>query len=589
MKNVCKEFLKKSIPYGVLVVMPIVCFYLMEFMLRNPFEKMKGPLQWLNILFFELFALFLFFAFRSVKIAIRIEAAVSLFIGLLTYFVVSFRGAPVMPWDIFSIKTAASVANNYEYRLSGKVAWIVVLFILIIILCSFIKNKPKMTMWLRIGGALLTAAGLVMATLYVQTPKAVKDFKIYDKLFTPLTMTYKDGTVVAFLLECQYLSVEKPAGYQEKKVEEILASYDTADDELVSKSDLPNVIVIMNEAFSDLSILGNYTTNESVMPFVKSLMENGENTISGYMDVSVLGGNTANTEFEFLTGDTMAFLPQGCIPYQQYVKDETDSIATSLKELGYYNVAMHPYNATGWDRDKVYQRFAFDEFIALDAFDGAELLRKYVSDRADYEKLIEVYEGKESGKPLFMFNVTMQNHSSYTDLFDNFTPNIVVEGVDSVALNQYLSLIKESDRAIEELVTYFDNQEEDTIIVFFGDHQPTDSVVSPIYKLNGGSVYSLTEEEQRLRYQVPYFIHANFDIEEKYGKQTSANFLGIETLQAAGIPLTAYQNYMMDLKQEYDSISVMQTTTTEGVVESISDTKDKLQVYQQLQYYHLFH
>ena len=60
-------------------------------------------------------------------------------------------------------------------------------------------------------------------------------------------------------------------------------------------------------------------------------------------------------------------------------------------------------------------------------------------------------------------------------------------------------------------------------------------------------------------------------------------------MQAAGITLTAYQNYMMDLKQEYDSISVMQTTTTEGVVESISDTKDKLQVYQQLQYYHLFH
>ena len=196
MKNVCKEFLKKSIPYGVLVVTPIACFYLMEFMLRNPFEKMKGPLQWLNILFFELFALFLFFAFRSVKIAIRIEAAVSLFIGLLTYFVVSFRGAPVMPWDIFSIKTAASVANNYEYRLSGKVAWIVVLFILIIILCRFIKQKPKMPLWLRIGGALLTAAGLVMATLYVQTPKAVKDFKIYDKLFTPNTMTYKDGTVV---------------------------------------------------------------------------------------------------------------------------------------------------------------------------------------------------------------------------------------------------------------------------------------------------------------------------------------------------------------------------------------------------------
>lgn len=587
MKNVIEKIMKKGYPYLVLLVMPIVCFYLMEFMLRNPFEKMNVPLQWLNILFFELFAVFLFFVFRSVKVAIRIEAAVSLFIGLLTYFVVSFRGAPVMPWDIFSIKTAASVANNYEYKLTPKVAWIFVLFILIIVLCRFLKEKPKMPVWLRVSGAFLMAAGLVMATLYVQTPKAVKDFKIYDKLFTPLTMTYKDGTVVAFLLECQYLSVKKPAGYQEKEVEAFLATYET-ETEAVATEELPNVIVVMNEAFSDLSILGEYTTNEEVMPFVQSLMETGENTISGYMDVSVLGGNTANTEFEFLTGDTMAFLPQGCIPYQQYVKDETDSIATSLKELGYYNVAMHPYKATGWDRDKVYQRFGFDEFIAIDAFEGAQILRKYVSDRADYEKLIEVYEGKEEGTPLFMFNVTMQNHSSYTDVFDNFTPDIAVEGVDSVALNQYLSLMKESDRAIEELVTYFDAQEEDTIIVFFGDHQPTDSVVSPIYKKNGGSVYSLTEEEQRLRYQVPYFIHANFDIEEKRNQQTSANFLGIEALLAANVPLTPYQNYLMDLKNTYHSISVMQTTSAEGVVESISDTKDDLLTYQKLQYYHLF-
>ena len=214
-------------------------------------------------------------------------------------------------------------------------------------------------------------------------------------------------------------------------------------------------------------------------------------------------------------------------------------------------------------------------------------MRKYISDQEDVKKVIELYE-QDPETPLFLFNVTMQNHSSYTDAFDNFTPTIEVEGNNSFALNQYLSLLKESDRSLEQLITYFEQVNDPTIIVFFGDHQPTDSVVSPIYKLNGRSVYSLTEEELRLRYQVPYIIHANFDIEEAQNLPMSTNYLGVKTLEAAGLPLNDYQQFLSTQYEAYPSISVLQVTDSNGNITSISDRDTLLESYEILQYYHLF-
>jgi len=573
-----------------LVILPIILFYAMEWFLRNPFEKMRFSAQVLNIAFFELVAVLLFFATKSVKIAIRIEAGIALLIGLINYFVVQFRSNPVQPWDIFSIRTAASVADNYEYSLEKPAVICIVVFLFIIILCHFIPKWDSMKKRVRITGSVVSIVLLVLLTNYTQSQDAIRRFRLYDKLFTPNTMTYKDGTIVAFLMQCQYLTVKTPEGYSNELAEEMLK--EVSDEEVflntgLTSDKMPNIIVIMNEAFSDLSILGEYATNKEEIPFVKNLMEGEYNTISGYMDVSVLGGNTANTEFEFLTGDTMAFLPQGCIPYQQYIHEKTESMASSLKELGYRTIALHPYRATGWERNEVYSHFGFDKFYTQADFDNPLIYRKYISDVADYEKVIELYE-EDPDTPLFLFNVTMQNHSSYSDVFDNFTPDITVEGSEAVSLSQYLSLLKESDEAFEQLYYYFERIDDPTIIVFFGDHQPTDSVVSPIYKLNKKSVSDLTEEELQLRYKVPYIIHANFDIEEETDLPMSANYLGVKTLKTAKLPLTAYQQFLAKQYQEFPSVSFLQIQDKNGNIYSIDKKDELLNDYQVLQYYHLF-
>ena len=158
---------------------------------------------------------------------------------------------------------------------------------------------------------------------------------------------------------------------------------------------MPNIIVIMDEAFSDLAYLGEFGTSEDYMPFFHSMMEEYP---SGRLMVSVKGGNTANTEYEFLSGDTMAFLPAGSVVYQQYIKDEVPTLASYLRDLGYSTTAIHPYLASGWDRDTVYPLMGFEEFLDIDTFSDPLYIRNYISDESAFDKVIEVFEIRKKGR-----------------------------------------------------------------------------------------------------------------------------------------------------------------------------------------------
>ena len=358
-----------------------------------------------------------------------------------------------------------------------------------------------------------------------------------------------------------------------------------------SSSEQPNIIVIMNEAFSDLSVLGDFETNEDYMPFIRSLKED---TVRGNLFVSVKGGNTANTEFEFLTGDTMAFLPQGSVAYQQYIHEEKPTLTSWLGSLGYETAALHPFNASGWDRDEVYPYFGFDTALFYPDFTHRELLRTYVSDKSAFAQLIDVFEAKEEGQPIFAFEVTMQNHGGYYNDYDNFTPEIELgfepeSAKEKHYTEQYLSLVKKSDEAFEELVNYFKAQDEKTIVVFFGDHQPTDIIAEPILEYHKKQDDDSLKTQQE-RYIVPFVIWANYDIEEQEIERLSPNYLASLVLDVAGLPKTGYQEYLLDLSQRLPVITANIYIDAQGNYYNSSDNpyaKD-IEEYQSLQYYHLF-
>ena len=498
-----------------------------------------------------------------------------------------FRSTPFVPWDILSVNTAASVAGNYDFTPSGRVILVSILFLAMIFCVRFLRFRSEWKLYARMISAALVVLVLCVFVNALQNDDFKTKHYLYPFLFTPAYMTQVNGMLVTFAMNLEYIAVDRPADYHAEDAKETLETYESSDT-AENTEDLPNIIVIMDEAFSDLSVVGDFETNEDYMPFVHSLEQGNDNTVTGYLNVSVCGGNTANTEFEFLTGNTMAFLPAGSIPYQQYIKSETPSLAEYLSGLGYETYGMHPYNASGWDRDRVYPLLGFENTIFFDNFTDKTFLRKYVSDDSDFKNIIQTYEQKDEGHPAFIFNVTMQNHGSYTDAYNNFTPDVTVTGADSFVLEQYLSLMKRTDQALENLIDYFAGQKEKTIIVFFGDHQPADSVAAPVLALNGKDANSLDSEDQRLRYQVPYVIWANYDIEEGAGEDTSANYLAARVLQTAGVPTSAYQNYLLDLEKDYPVISAVRVEKADGTETNSKEEKKGLLQYQQLQYYSLF-
>jgi len=595
--------LKNFVP---MLLFPIANFYLFEWYTHNPWETMKVRIQFLNIYLFEMLMLFFFLLLGRLKWALRLQSIFFMLAGLANYYVLAFRSAPIMPWDIYSISTAASVAGDFDYSLDKQAIFVLLGFAALIGAASITDlnlnklnpaklnsaRRPKAQTGffvLRIAGIFASICLLYSFTHMLHLDSTISKFGMYDKLFTPTVMSKRDGTAVAFLMELKYISIDKPDHYSPAMAAQILKPFTESGADTANVDAPPNIIVIMNEAFSDPAVLGSFETNEDYMPFVHSILNGAvDNTISGYLNVSVLGGNTANTEFEFLTGNTMAFLPQGSIPYQQYLKKELPSLASHLKNLGYETIATHPYNSTGWERNKVYPLLGFDEMYFIKDYKSPEKIRKYVSDWECYKKIINFYENKPNDTPLFVFNVTMQNHSPYTEDFENFQPDIEVKDGSSKALNNYLSLMKKSDEAVEQLVTYFSNAPEDTIIVFFGDHQPTNSVVSNVWKLNGKNGSDLSDEDEAKRYKVPFFIWSNYAIGTQTAFETSANYLASYVLEAAGIPLYDYESYLLGLSELYPVVTAIRAENAAGRSTDIKNAMGELNNYAILQYYRMF-
>lgn len=534
----------------VFSIVPILLFYLMEAFEHNAFEEVRSLAQMYNILLFELIAWLLFFITGSGRVALRIETGIALVYGLVNHYVMAFRSTPLVPWDIFSIKTAASVAGNYDFTPTNEFLLVCGAFVVIFLLLHFVKLKFPYGVFMRIIPTV--CVGLVLCTFVnlLWDDDFQTDSYLYPFLFTPAHMTKVNGMAVTFAMDMEYIHVDKPKGYSVTRAKAILEEYESPNN-ANQPADYPNVIVIMNEAFSDLAVLGDFETNEDYMPFIHSLQQGQENTVTGNLTVSVCGGNTANTEFEFLTGHTMDYFPVGSIPYQQYIKGELPSLASQLAELGYATYGMHPYNSTGWNRNEVYPWLGFEESYFIRDFTSRHYIRDYVSDQTAYQKIIDIYEEKEAGKPAFIFEVTMQNHGGYTQKYENFIADVHAPDLNSAQLDQYLSLMKVSDQEFENLVAYFENKEEKTIIVFFGDHQPSDAVVRPILRWNQKLV--MNEEDAWLRYQVPYVIWANYDIEDGRDVDTDISFLAAQVLNRADMPTTAYQNFLLELAEHPDS------------------------------------
>lgn len=542
---------------------PWFSFASVEFLNKNELIADFAPWQ----VFFNLIWYYIvFFLFRLVlgrrRRAGAAAAVVCFAFGLVNHYVLRFRGRILFPADLSAWRTAANVADGFDFSPDIHVtqaALVLVAYLFLLAVCPGQKRRPRPTRTL----AALTAVSVLYTVCFFFTPM-LPALNIYTQQWS----TQKNGFALNFTTALRYSVVSRPTGYSDKTIEELTGRFPgQAEDPEVTRP--VNLIVVMNEAFSDLTIFDKLEPSADPTPFLHSLQEN---TIKGWMFPPVTGGGTASVEFEFLTGLSNSFLPPHCVAYQLYMEEETPALSSVLQAAGYRTTAFHPYRSSGWNRPIVYDYLDFDHQLYNTDVTSPHYVRGYISDQSSYDTLFRLTE-QAQGQSDFLFNVTMQNHSGYAQGWHNLpqsvTPSETVRAAEPKA-SQYLSLMRVSDEALQGLVEHYQQVDEPTMIVFFGDHQP--SLSNAFYEaLYGKPLDQRTTREVLQQYAVPFFLWANYDIPEQENAFLSSSFLGVLTAETAGLPMTGWMNFLSQLYRQLPVITPAGYITADGQIYADAD------------------
>lgn len=548
---------------------PLISFVLLEEMQGHDWIHFKFSALAGNLVIFFLIYFLLFLFWRNSRRAIFSYIPLVMVASLGNYFVLQYRGSALLPADLLAAGTAARVAGNYEFMVDFRI--IICLWLLLGILGLAAVISPIKVKWRLKDMAVLVILNLSLMEIVLFHITGSVGYWDTESIYA------SQGLVLSFVLEMKHMKVESPDGYSVEEIQK-LAEQISGQEE----TDTPNLIVIMDESFADLEVEG---LSEDPLAYIHGMKEN---VVKGDLYVSTIGGGTSNTEYEFLTNNTMAFFPSGSIPYVQYGNSFTSSLASQLTDLGYVTAAVHPFESGGYSRDRVYPRLGFQQIYFQEDFENPEYIRDYISDRSSFEKVIQIY--KNSTSPVFIFNVTMQNHSSYQT--GGFTSEVTFTGSENYPeVEQYLTLVKKTDQAFKELIEYFSEVSEPTAVIFFGDHRPAlpDNFYEELMQKESEE-YSLMAKEKTER-RVPFVIWTNFDIQEQENVQISANYLSAFLLELLGMDMTGYQKYLMEL---YKSVPVMNLQgyldnkgNWHGYYEKTQYT-ESLNEYERIQYNNVF-
>lgn len=523
---------------GITLFSAVFCMWLCQFSCGVSLTEINAKSAY--ILYILLYAiLFAFVTVLSGRFCLGNSIAMAFLfaVTVIDYQIYFFRGTEILPGDVLSFRTALGVAGQYHPQITINMVVAALLLLLYLILLNMLAKFRKGLYWRIVSLAVLICSSIVFIRCIDNVPLIVYGNEGMKQNSFPVNFCR---------LVCGS-NVEEPDGYSTEIINELEAKYCEETD----TQKRPVIIAIMNEAFSDLNVVGDLPVDEEIIPFFDSLQENA---VKGWTQVPVFGAGTANTEWEFLTGHSMQFLPKGATPYSNNgLTDSYASIVSRLKKIGYHCIAMHPYYEYMYTRNSVYPRMGFDEMLFLQDFPQKKMLREYVSDQEMYEELIQQYESHTDDSPLFIFGVTMQNHGGYEYEGDNYNKTVELQGMsqDYPKAEQYLSLLKESDTALEYLINYFEDVEEDVVIAFFGDHQP--AVEQEFFEEIAGEKSS--EQLQFDMHTVPFFVWANYDIEEQKVDVTSVNYLTNYIYDVAQLPKPGYTLFLEKLQESVPVLS----------------------------------
>lgn len=590
------------------IVVPVLLVFGMEWIGRG---SITGTMSWvianpklllLNAII-QLFVFLIVYALLgSLFPAIGLTTAIVSLAALINFFKTKLIGQPFFPWDVFLKKESMNIAPLVAGPAALKRIALITVIVLFIVMLRFVLPRFGIHPFSRLAIGLLALFALY--SVGIRSPWAeqlLNKAGVYEVAWNQPQNYADNGIALAFTMNVKNSVVSKPSGYGEASISTLAQSLSEQESQMLQqnwdvKDELngrkPNVIFIMNEAFWDPTLLTNVSFSSDPVPTVHRLQQ--EST-SGYLLSPQFGGGTSNVEYEVLTGQSMSFLPAGSVPYQQYINKPVPSLASYFKNQGYASMGLHTYEGWFWNRQNVYKQLGFDSFKSQEQFDNPEYKGAYISDAEMSRNIVTAVE--DSDDPAFIYAVTMQNHGPYDTL--RYEENsIQVQGDLTPAAKQTLETYSQgaydADQSLQMLIDHFEQSDEPTIIVFFGDHLPMLGYDYDVYKQAGfiqssdSTKWSL--DELKSMHSVPFVTWSNFAMPSQTVPVLSDSFLGSFVLDALHLEKPAQFALNSGLSTSIPGLlSNLVVDAAGNLYSAVPDAvKPTIEQYRELQYDQLF-
>lgn len=436
-------------------------------------------------------SLTLVYLFRRRAFSRLIISAFWIILGIINGIVLSNRVTPFGFADLHCIPDLLTMTNT-SYFTAEQAALVVFGLLAFTLFCTVLYIKGPV-----FQGKMnkMAASCSILAVLFVAIPittRAAQESKIVESYFANIAQGYENyGFVYAFSSGVVDRGMSKPSGYNEETIDNLMTSVENEKSETTTTAENgPNIITVLLESFVDPDDYAFMTYSKDPTPTFNYLEEN---FTSGYLTVPVIGAGTANTEFEILSAMKLEYFGTGEYPYKSILKETNcESIASVLSSLGYNTHAVHNNGGNFYSRAHVFSMMGFDSFTSKELMNITEFTPNggWAEDSILVDETIKTLTATEG--PDFTYTITVGSHGEYPEEAVVEEPYCEVYGLENQALtNQwtyYMHQLNKTDQFIANLIAELEKLEEDTIVVFWGDHLPTmglteeDMVSGDIYK-----------------------------------------------------------------------------------------------------------
>ncbi|MBP1962139.1 LTA synthase family protein [Paenibacillus aceris] len=569
---------RQLVPFVFIALIPVV---IMEILSRGQYIEM---ITWsykhvVELLFnewivFSLLLLFIAIIGRT-KLAYWILSGILLIMGLVSGIKLKILGVPLTPWDIVLAGEASDMVQYIKNIFTFKILFLIVLFLASSYYLLYRTPLFMKKIALKERGIIAVIALGMLTAVYTDLPLPIQKWcGIQASVWNQVENTQTNGYALATFLNTKSMFNDKREGYDDKAVEAIVSQSPKpvkAGDPNVK----PNVIVVLSEAFWDPTVIKGVEFSRDPIPFFHKLQQTGT---SGSMLSPQYGGGTANVEFEVLTGNSMRFLPQGSIAYNQFISHEVDSLASIYARQGYTSTAISPFYNWYFNSNRIYKDFGFSKYIPIEYF-KPNYSGPYIADSEVAANIIHATELSDG--PDFVFANTMENHFHfYPGKFPKNTFDVKGDMSPSSQgmLETLAQGINASDNMLKELVEYYQKKGEPTIIAFWGDHLPA---LGDDYATYIDTKYISGKDDPdflKKMYSVPLVVWNNFDTEHKDKLNISPSFLGPYLIGLSKQQGSYYTDYLTQLVKKVPVIP------PKDYFQAMNINEQDLKDYETLQY-----